>query len=83
VPAWAKLRGAVRITIAVPGNFAYPTLIRAACCHPPWSNQRGFDRLLPQKVLRRKSIPIGLDFHMIGRVEFEDMSNFRLHRARS
>jgi hypothetical protein len=25
--AWAKLRGAVRIMIAVPGNFAHPTLI--------------------------------------------------------
>jgi hypothetical protein len=27
VPAWAKLRGAVRIMIAAPGNFAHPTAI--------------------------------------------------------
>jgi hypothetical protein len=27
VQAWAKLRSAVRIMIAVPGNFAHPTLI--------------------------------------------------------
>jgi hypothetical protein len=27
VLAWAKLRGAVRIMIAVPGNFAHPPLI--------------------------------------------------------
>jgi hypothetical protein len=26
VQAWAKLRGAVRIMIAVPGNFAHPKI---------------------------------------------------------